>query len=679
MRRAFAGMLATFALVVLTGSVAQAIPRPWPTDDHRGQPTTVPSIVQPVAPMSPAAEWLRWGATVTPTPCDDDPSFLCGSVPVPFDRADPDGRQIDIAFRILPHSDPSSTRSDPVFISDGGPGYATTYDPYFWSFILDPLTDQRDLVMIDQRGTGGSGAIRCRDLQDGWDGTESFFRAIRRCAVQLGDAADRYGSGDIARDVEAVRKALGYDRINYFAGSYGTVVEQAYGTRFPQRLRSIVADAGLPVTDPAHAWGWGSDQPVGHERAAVLGCERAPSCAALHTDPEGLFEALIDRLADDPIEGWAHDLFGTPRYIEVDAEGLGLMTFDVRVASEITAAADALLSRGDEAPLLRLGAETLFPVGRQGPPRIFSMGANIATYCNDQDFVFDRTATEAVRRQQYADARAALPPDAFAPWTVDTWDPSGFSALCAGWAAPDRFVPALPSGAPPIDVPTLVLEGDLDTDVPIETNERMAEMFADPVIVRVEGAGHITTGWSQCARDLATRFIDTLAVADTSCADTPSVVLQGQALFPRTVDEALEATPRAGDESTRRRRKIAWSTAQTVLDAWLRSFRQPAAVADGSGLRGGGFHVDYARFDDHAVLHLHDARLVRDVAVHGRSTLSYDFEHPRLEATVQIHGAGTADGTLHIVGRYWFDTFFGALRVSGEIGKRHVEVSVPGN
>jgi hypothetical protein len=56
-----------------------------------------------------------------------------------------------------------------------------------------------------------------------------------------------------------------------------------------------------------------------------------------------------------------------------------------------------------------------------------------------------------------------------------------------------------------------------------------------------------------------------------------------------------------------------------------------------------------------------------------------DFEHPRLRATVTIHGAGTPDGALRIIGRYWFDTFFGALRVSGEIGRRHIEVSVQGN
>ena len=81
--------------------------------------------------------------------------------------------------------------------------------------------------MIDQRGTGLSGAIDCPDLQNGWNSVEELRTDIRRCGRSLGGDADRYGTGDIALDVEAVRKALGYDRINYFGGSYGSVVEQA--------------------------------------------------------------------------------------------------------------------------------------------------------------------------------------------------------------------------------------------------------------------------------------------------------------------------------------------------------------------------------------------------------------------------------------------------------------------
>jgi hypothetical protein len=208
----------------------------------------------------------------------------------------------------------------------------------------------------------------------------------------------------------------------------------------------------------------------------------------------------------------------------------------------------------------------------------------------------------------------------------------------------------------------------------------MAAGFADPVIVELEGGGHINLGWSPvCAQVLADRFIRTLAAGNTSCAETPIPVVQAASRFPKTASGALEATASAGDESTARDRRATWSAVQTVLDAWLRSFRTPVPIADGAGLRGGWFRYDFASLGDRAELVLHDARFVKDVAVRGRTTFSYDFESPRVRARVLIHGGGTGDGELRISSRYWFDTQFGAFRIVGEIGGRHVELTVPGN
>ena len=80
-----------------------------------------------------------------------------------------------------------------------------------------------------------------------------------------------------------------------------------------------------------------------------------------------------------------------------------------------------------------------------------------------------------------------------------------------------------------------------------------------------------------------------------------------------------------------------------------------------------------------AFLVLHDTRFVRDIAVRGRTTFSYDFENPRVTAHVFIHGNGTRNGELRITSRYWFDTEFGAFRITGQIGGRHIELRVPGN
>ena len=112
----------------------------------------------------------------------------------------------------------------------------------------------RDVVAIDVRGTGPLGAIDCPDLQDGWASSEDWAAAVDACGVQLGDGADDYGPVDRALDVEAVREALGYDRIVYHGQSFASVDAQAYAGRFPERLAAVVLDSGMAVNDLDGTW-----------------------------------------------------------------------------------------------------------------------------------------------------------------------------------------------------------------------------------------------------------------------------------------------------------------------------------------------------------------------------------------------------------------------------------------
>ena len=114
---------------------------------------------------------------------------------------------------------------------------------------------------------------------NGWSDLGDLNAAVGECGAQLGDAADRYGSGDVALDVEAVRRALGYDRVDLYAYSYGSVPEQAYATRFPGHVHALVVDAGLSVTDAAHTWAWRLGVPAALVRAIALMCSRQTECS----------------------------------------------------------------------------------------------------------------------------------------------------------------------------------------------------------------------------------------------------------------------------------------------------------------------------------------------------------------------------------------------------------------
>ena len=138
------------------------------------------------------------------------------------------------------------------------------------------------------------------------------------CGQQLGQDADRYGSGDIALDMEAVRSALSSRRSPYYAPAYGTVHEQAYAVRFPNRVRAIVADSGAPVNDRAHIATWGFDLPPNLLRRRP----DLPAGPGLRSGPPGRAEraGVAREVRRHPVEGTALDSSGTPRPVRVDEQ-----------------------------------------------------------------------------------------------------------------------------------------------------------------------------------------------------------------------------------------------------------------------------------------------------------------------------------------------------------------------
>ncbi len=198
-----------------------------------------------------AAVWTPpAGAQVTPKPCHDDPTFLCGSVRVPIDRAHPSHGTLDITFNIIPRRDPDFHR-DRRGVRRGGrsrSGHHIEANRNAYP-VLSPAIE-RDIVLIDVRGTGPT-AIRCPRFQHGRFHPSQLLedrRHVRRApGPRRGPLRDRRcGHGHRGRP-----RALGYPTIDMVMGSAAGVLEQAYAVRYPHRVRSIVSDATYPVT--AHA------------------------------------------------------------------------------------------------------------------------------------------------------------------------------------------------------------------------------------------------------------------------------------------------------------------------------------------------------------------------------------------------------------------------------------------
>ena len=161
---------------------------------------------------------------------------------VPEDPTAPDGRRIELAITVLPATGPDRLRApDPVFALHGGPGAAAAFlAPVFAG---QPLRSRRDVVLVDQRGTGASNGIRC-----GIADPAAWLLAMLRfdfapSACDTSEADPRLYTTPIAMDdLDAVRAALGYERINLWGGSYGSRAALVYMRQHPERVRAAVLD-----------------------------------------------------------------------------------------------------------------------------------------------------------------------------------------------------------------------------------------------------------------------------------------------------------------------------------------------------------------------------------------------------------------------------------------------------
>ena len=354
--------------------------------------------------------------------------------------------------------------------------------------------------------------------------------------------------------------------------------------------------------------------------------------------------------------------------------------------SEIGAAAEAL-RHGDRRPLLRLAAENAGPFfGDEGKAINFSAGENFARYCNDNPMPWDKAAERSVREQQYEAARAGLPEDAFAPFSISAWlaplptGPIGPDA-CIDWPSPSYDVPPpIPTGSQlPGNVPALVLTGDIDLSTVSSTARLLANAWPNSHLVTIVNAGHHTAtplgGRNQCSDAIIVDFIADLTPGHTRCASKVGSVLPSVGRFAERAAQARQAKRAGGDHSSAAGRRVTTVAVAAATDAIRRNFLF-GNVGPGVGLRGGKFEVRLNDAGNGIVAELDKARFARDVAVTGR--VRYGFNSEVLRAKIKVRGPRGQRGRLRMTG-LWFAFFHDAswFKVHGKLGDRRVNLRVP--
>lgn len=176
----------------------------------------------------------------------------CGELMVKENPADANSKDISVAILRLPAISPVAD-TDPLFLIQGGPGGSSIdMASQIHSFFAD-VRKNRDLVFVDQRGTGKSNPLRCEQVTPEdlklpeAEQTKIYIALMQSCAEKYQHNAAFYTTVHAVQDLDAVRVALGYDKINLWGGSYGTRVALEYSRRYPQQARSIVLDGVAPV------------------------------------------------------------------------------------------------------------------------------------------------------------------------------------------------------------------------------------------------------------------------------------------------------------------------------------------------------------------------------------------------------------------------------------------------
>jgi pimeloyl-ACP methyl ester carboxylesterase len=432
---------------------------------------------------------------------------LCGSVTRALDPARPDARRIDVHFAVVPAL-ARNKLNDPVFFIAGGPGQSAIELAGPLAAQFSRLSNRRDLVFVDQRGTGRSAPLRCeheaevaRPLAEAFD-ESAQLRRLAACRARLqalphGDLR-HYGTTAAMADLDAVRAQLGAARINLVGASYGTRAALEYMRLFPSAVRRAVLD-GVAPADMALPASFSTDNQAALD-ALLAWCGADADCRLRHPALKQQWLALLASLPRDVT--LTHPYSGRDERVRLTREAvLGMVRTPLYVPALAAGLPQAIADAADGrfTPLVGLASALSGP----GRPELYS-GMHFSVVCSE-DLPRMPLAPEP-DSPQFGQAFARVYQQVCADWPRGTVDP-GFYAT-----------PAAPAA-------TWLLSGGDDPATPPRHAERTARALgakARHTVVPHAGHGVIAL---PCLRDAVQRFIDApdddaALQVDADCAAT---------------------------------------------------------------------------------------------------------------------------------------------------------------
>jgi pimeloyl-ACP methyl ester carboxylesterase len=416
----------------------------------------------------------------------------CGTLRVPENREDPKSATIELHVAVVPALNRRSNAA-PLFLLAGGPGQSALQSYVALAGAFARINRDHAIVLLDQRGTGKSSPQRCpypEDWQEPDDPMPALRQATVQCLAKLGQRVRFYTTSIAVRDLDAVRAALGYERIDLYAASYGTRVAELYMRRYPERVHAVILDG---VTYPAQAIG--VETPQDGERALALiltRCSQSPDCAAAYPDLRQDFDALLRQFGpqrvkvtiDDPNSGLPLEIEFTHRILSA---ALRYLSYSGMQASLLP----ALIHQAAHGSLRPLASQSVMNARQIGDQ--LANGMQYSVICSEDEPLF---------------AASNIDRDAMAKTYQGTDQLDALREICKLW--PRGPMDADLHGPLSSDIPTLLLSGEADPVTPPADAERAAAALTRHrhLVLSGEGHGQLATG---CVPRLMAEFLNDAA------------------------------------------------------------------------------------------------------------------------------------------------------------------------
>lgn len=440
---------------------------------------------------------------------DIRPRLRCGVVSVPRDYAHPGAGQYKLAVVVI-RSDRQPAAPEPVVYMSGGPGSPLTVYTYYQA--AHPLAAGRDIILVDQRGTGRSEPDLCPSLAGGFadalvevaldprteERRRALFAACRKEAEAQGIDLTDFGAPVTVEDFDRVRQALGIERWNLFGVSYGTTVAMTLMARHPGTVRSAVLDSINPPDPILPPWSANVADAV---KAFLAFCQADASCNAVYPDLAGTYRDTVDQLRKAPLSlPLPSSLHGSSGHGPLTAGLFELVVGRMVYYPQFYPRLPRMIAQVHDANTSDFAAATATLLAEaRNPDTGLSFPANAAVDCRDRP-------------------RFHKPPG---PQANDL-DRTSLYAVCNDWVQLGP-PPLVPIGT---TIPTLMLAGEFDPNARPAASRGVAGLIGAHVQwIEFAKAGHSVRSTNPCAAGIVAAFLEhPTQPVEASCATRPAPI-----------------------------------------------------------------------------------------------------------------------------------------------------------